>query len=126
MKTLLLTTLCALSLSACKVAPPTPPYLSSEELAIVVVRPSQDLALALAQTCEPVGALTSPTEGHLRQRAVAKGANVAEVLYDGGGSTAVLHRCPAGFDVLSGGAESFDAATRGSYTTATTQTVTVH
>lgn len=126
MKTLLSLTLCALTLSACKLAPPTPPYLTSEELAVVVVRPSQDMAISLAQTCEPVGALTSPTDNHLRQRAYAKGANVAEVLYDAGGATAVLHRCPAGFDVLAAGAQSSDAATRGSYNTASSQTVTIH
>jgi hypothetical protein len=124
MKTILMLVLS--TAAACKLAPPAPPFLSTPELAVVVVRPSQDMALRLAQFCEPVAALTSPTDAHLRQQAHAKGANTAEVLYDGAGSTAVLHTCPPGFDAHAGAFETSDAAARGTATSTTTQSVTVH
>lgn len=112
--------------TACRIAPPAPPFLTTPELAVVVVRPSQDMSIRLAQFCEPIGALTSPTEAHLRQQAHAKGANTAEVLYDGAGSTAVLHTCPAGFDAFAEAFETSDPATRGTAISSTSQTVTIH
>ncbi|MBK6922626.1 MAG: hypothetical protein IPH07_34875 [Deltaproteobacteria bacterium] len=111
---------------ACKLAPPAPPYLSTEELAVVVVRPSQDMAIRIAQYCEPVAAVTAFGDNHLRQNAHTRGANLVEVLYDAGGSTAVLHSCPLGFDAGEGTFESNDAAARGSSSSVTTQTVTLH
>lgn len=77
------------------------------------MRPSQDVALRLAQYCEPVSAVVSPTDSHLRQSTYAAGANVAEVLYDAGGASAVLHACPQGFDAFGGTYESVDAAGTG-------------
>lgn len=126
MKTLRLSLVAASLLVACKVAPPAAPYLSNEELAVVVVRPSQDMAIRIAQYCQPVAAVTAFGDNRLRQNAHTRGANLVEVLYDAGGSTAVLHSCPVGFDAAEGTFESNDAATRGFASSVTTQTVTLH
>lgn len=110
---------------ACKFSPPPAPFLSEEELAVAVVRPSQSMALNIAQTCEPIAAVRSGNDHLLRQTAYARGANLAEVLYDGRGSTAVIHRCPLDFDPWAKGGSAGTAAT-GKFKKTETIDVTIH
>lgn len=79
-------------LAGCAHAPPL--VLDDAARAVLVLRSDQATALELARRCEPLGATTRPSDDHLRLAAAERGANVAEVLYDAAGSTAVLHRCP--------------------------------
>lgn len=118
--------LLALALPACRIAPPPPPFLTADELAVVVVRPSQEMALHIAQACEPVNAVTAGSDEALRQSAHRAGANLAEVLYDAGTRTAVLHACPPGFDAYGDAPAAQGTAAQGTVTNTSAQTVTLH
>jgi hypothetical protein len=109
-------------LAACRLGPPAAPFLTAEEQAVVVVRPTQETALAIARACEPVGAAEGRGDAVLRQTAVRRGANVVEVLYDAQSSSAVLHTCPVGFDAALGMYPVPAAATAGAPSVATTAT----
>lgn len=83
----------------------TPPPLSPEAQAVVLVTSSPAQAMLLARVCEPAGVVDGPNQNALRERAASGGQQVVEVLYNDPNArkksrtTAVLHHCDPSIDI---------------------------